>query len=127
MLPDHARERDGKGATRQPSLHEGIPSTEKAIKCVYLLKRSQATECGQPGYVIVVCTHPNPYAMRYILPDYVREEVTKIVRPDNPRPVLADCIIGWLSGLRHLGLGPLSGVTRPGLPVWGNPSGGVLA
>jgi hypothetical protein len=40
-------------------------------------------ECGQPGYAVVCYTSHLPYTTRYILPDYVREGRTKIVRPDK--------------------------------------------
>ena len=37
---------------------------KKAVKCVYLFNRSQATEYGQPGYTVVVCIHTSPYTNR---------------------------------------------------------------
>ena len=48
-------------------------STERAIKCVHLVKNGRKQpECGQPGYAVVCYTSHLPYTTRYILPDYVR-------------------------------------------------------
>ena len=98
-------------------------STERAIKCVHLIKNGRKQpECGQPGYAVVCYTSHLPYTTRYILPDYVRGG-----RDENSAARQGQFQTRWPKQIfdRLKALGPLpsgvypSGATRLGLSVWG--------